>query len=208
MSTTAIMVIMHAELPYREVVNAPPPESVTQADAHQHADAEHVAGKRKRFHHHLIDNVKEYLALVIVAVAISVIVPLIVHFYHKHIASSGTTTTTVTAPATATTTTTTTPAPAAPAPAEHDVSEAVQDPGGAMAHALTSPDDTSDDDSDKPAAAATTNIAFLGKGRYQLYRQGNITWRLDTDSGHASILFATAEEWRKERVLSHGCGND
>jgi hypothetical protein len=51
-------------------------------------------------------------------------------------------------------------------------------------------------------------MVFSGTGRYQLYRQGSITWRLDTDTGHACIIFATDEEWRLQRVYSHGCGND
>jgi cytoskeletal protein RodZ len=48
---------------------------------------------------------------------------------------------------------------------------------------------------------------FTGTGRYQLYRQGDLTWRLDTDSGRTCIIFATDDEWRKPRVYSHGCGN-
>jgi hypothetical protein len=47
---------------------------------------------------------------------------------------------------------------------------------------------------------------FAGKGKYQLYRQGNITWRLDTDTGKTCIIFATDEEWKKPKVLRAGCG--
>jgi hypothetical protein len=50
-------------------------------------------------------------------------------------------------------------------------------------------------------------LRFAGTGRYQLYRQGDITWRLDTDSGQTCILFATDEQWRKARVYEQGCGN-
>ena len=49
-------------------------------------------------------------------------------------------------------------------------------------------------------------MIFAGTGRFQLYRQGDITWRLNTDSGEACILFATDTEWRKPRVYQHGCG--
>jgi hypothetical protein len=49
-------------------------------------------------------------------------------------------------------------------------------------------------------------MVFAGTGRYQLYRQGNITWRLDTNTGHSCILFATDEEWKRPRVLQAGCG--
>ena len=49
--------------------------------------------------------------------------------------------------------------------------------------------------------------AFSGTGRYQVYRQGNLTWRVNTDDGKTCILFATDEEWRKPIVYSHGCRN-
>ncbi len=48
---------------------------------------------------------------------------------------------------------------------------------------------------------------FAGTGRFQVYRQGNLTWRLDTDTGRTCILFATDEEWRKPRVYQNGCGS-
>ena len=65
------------------------------------------------------------------------------------------------------------------------------------------------------AAPATDSIApnppngaaFAGTGRYQVYRQGNLTWRVNTDDGKTCILFATDEEWRKPIVYSHGCHN-
>jgi hypothetical protein len=49
-------------------------------------------------------------------------------------------------------------------------------------------------------------MAFAGSGKYQLYRQGDITWRLNTDTGQACIIFATDTQWSKPRVYSHGCG--
>ena len=47
---------------------------------------------------------------------------------------------------------------------------------------------------------------FAGTGAYQWYRQGNLTWRVDTVSGRSCIDYATMEEWRKPIVSSHGCG--
>jgi|GEM_PF-1041815 len=47
--------------------------------------------------------------------------------------------------------------------------------------------------------------AFTGTGKFQVYRQGNITWRVNTESGESCILLATQEEWRKSIVYSHGC---
>jgi hypothetical protein len=43
-------------------------------------------------------------------------------------------------------------------------------------------------------------------GRFQLYRQGDITWRMDTATGQACVLFATQSMWRKTLVYEHGCG--
>ena len=53
--------------------------------------------------------------------------------------------------------------------------------------------------------SAPENIKFTGTGKYQLYRQGNITYRLNTDNGEECIMFATDEEWQKPRVWQHGC---
>jgi hypothetical protein len=49
-------------------------------------------------------------------------------------------------------------------------------------------------------------MTFSGTGRYQLYRQGDITWRLDTNTGQSCVLFATDEQWKKPRVYRAGCG--
>jgi hypothetical protein len=65
-----------------------------------------------------------------------------------------------------------------------------------------------------PAPPATDTISpdppngmvFSGTGHFQLYRQGNLTWRLNTDTGQSCVLFATDEEWKKPRVLNAGCG--
>jgi hypothetical protein len=53
----------------------------------------------------------------------------------------------------------------------------------------------------------TNGMVFAGKGKYQVYRQGNITWRLNTETGQNCVLFATDEEWKKPRVYRAGCGN-
>jgi hypothetical protein len=50
-------------------------------------------------------------------------------------------------------------------------------------------------------------VGFAGRGAYQWYRQGNITWRVDTVSGRSCIAYATPEEWRKRIVIDHGCGS-
>ena len=48
-------------------------------------------------------------------------------------------------------------------------------------------------------------MTFGGSGHFQLYRQGNLTWRLNTDTGESCIVFATEEEWRKPQVYRAGC---
>jgi hypothetical protein len=50
-------------------------------------------------------------------------------------------------------------------------------------------------------------MVFEGKGKYQLYRQGNLTWRLNTETGQSCILFATDDEWKKPKVYRAGCGS-
>ena len=50
-------------------------------------------------------------------------------------------------------------------------------------------------------------MVFGGRGKYQVYRQGNITWRLNTETGQTCVLFATDEEWKKPRVYHAGCGS-
>jgi hypothetical protein len=60
--------------------------------------------------------------------------------------------------------------------------------------------------SDSIARNPPNGMIFAGTGKYQLYRQGDITWRLNTDTGQACVLFATDAEWRKARVYQRGCG--
>jgi hypothetical protein len=50
-------------------------------------------------------------------------------------------------------------------------------------------------------------IVAAGPGKFQLYRQGDLTFRLNTESGQACILFATDAQWRKPTVYDHGCGS-
>ena len=61
---------------------------------------------------------------------------------------------------------------------------------------------------DTAAPNAPNGVRFGGSGMYQWYRQGNLTWRVDTASGRSCIVYATMEEWRKQIVLSHGCGRE
>ncbi len=60
---------------------------------------------------------------------------------------------------------------------------------------------------DTISANPANGMVFAGRGKYQVYRQGNITWRLNTETGQNCILFATDEEWKKPRVYRAGCGS-
>ncbi len=48
-------------------------------------------------------------------------------------------------------------------------------------------------------------MRFGGNGAYQWYRQGNLTYRVDSRSGRSCIAYATMEEWRNPRVYRHAC---
>jgi len=60
-----------------------------------------------------------------------------------------------------------------------------------------------------PADSITPNppngARFAGSGRFEVYRQGNLTYRIDTQTGTTCILFATHAEWRKPEVYRQGC---
>ncbi len=60
--------------------------------------------------------------------------------------------------------------------------------------------------SDSISRNPPSGMIFAGSGKYQLYRQGDLTWRLNTDTGDACVLFATDAQWRQQRVYRHGCG--
>ena len=48
-------------------------------------------------------------------------------------------------------------------------------------------------------------LAFGGAGHFQVYRQGDITWRLDTETGATCVLFATDAEWHQPRIRRAAC---
>ena len=52
---------------------------------------------------------------------------------------------------------------------------------------------------------APNGARFAGTGRFEVYRQGNLTYRIDTQTGTTCILFATHAEWRKPEVYRQGC---
>ena len=93
------------------------------------------------------------------------------------------------------------PAAEVSAPAQSDAGTSQSGAGTAQSGAVTPP--ATDSISRNPP----NGMVFAGTGKYQLYRQGDITWRLNTETGQACILFATNAEWRVARVFQHGCGH-
>lgn len=59
---------------------------------------------------------------------------------------------------------------------------------------------------DSLPANPPNGLHFTGQGSFQWFRQGNITWRLNTSNGSSCIAYATMEEWSKPIVMMHGCG--
>jgi hypothetical protein len=83
-----------------------------------------------------------------------------------------------------------------------------QTPSGQATQAASSspPPSTANSARDTISPNPPNGMVFSGSGHYQLYRQGNLTWRLNTDSGQSCVLFATDAEWKKPRVYRAGCG--
>jgi hypothetical protein len=50
-------------------------------------------------------------------------------------------------------------------------------------------------------------IVAAGSGKFELYRQGDLTFRLNTETGDACVLFATEAQWGKSIVYDHGCNS-
>jgi hypothetical protein len=104
---------------------------------------------------------------------------------------------------------------ATPPPNQTIVYPAPNEPGGtgstSQSSGLPVPSTTSIPSDQAPPPGDTLspnppeNLRFGGSGRYQLYRQGNLTYRLDTDTGQSCIIYATDDEWKKPRVLRNAC---
>jgi len=116
-------------------------------------------------------------------------------------------TTTPAAPAASTTASTTSPstpepkpsaaAVATPAPTPATTKAAVPSTPRQATVKLPSPDSIPRD--------APNGALYAAAGKYQLYRQGDLTWRLNTDTGWACVIFATDTQWSRPRVWREGC---
>ena len=83
----------------------------------------------------------------------------------------------------------------------------VQTPAPALAPKPAAAIQTATSGTDSIQPNPPNGVAFAGTGKFQVYRQGNLTWRVDTESGANCILFATMEEWKKPVVYNHACGD-
>lgn len=97
--------------------------------------------------------------------------------------------------------------PPAQAPAENEIATtATPQPANPAPAPATEPTPAPLPSSDSIPRNPPNGLAFAGSGRFQLYRQGDITWRLNTQTGETCILFATDAQWRLHRVYQAGCG--
>jgi hypothetical protein len=59
--------------------------------------------------------------------------------------------------------------------------------------------------SDSIAPNPPNHVGFGGTGKYMWYRQGDLTWRVDSNTGASCVAFATMQEWAKPIVYQNGC---
>jgi hypothetical protein len=59
--------------------------------------------------------------------------------------------------------------------------------------------------SDSEPGMPPNGKAYTGSGHLELYREGNLTYQYNTDTGATCILYASLEEWRKPIVYRNSC---
>jgi hypothetical protein len=59
--------------------------------------------------------------------------------------------------------------------------------------------------SDSLSPNAPNGVGFAGTGKYMWYRQGDITYRVNSDTGARCIAFATMQQWSRPIVYQNGC---
>lgn len=53
--------------------------------------------------------------------------------------------------------------------------------------------------------AAKQQVAECQAHKYQIFKEGWRTWRLDTVTGATCILLTTTEDWKKLDTVANGC---
>jgi len=88
-----------------------------------------------------------------------------------------------------------------PAPAPSPVSA----PGGLAARSPVLGPAAPPPTMDTIAPNPPNRVAFGGTGKYMWYRQGDLTWRVNSDTGASCIAFATMQQWARPIVYQNGC---
>jgi len=57
----------------------------------------------------------------------------------------------------------------------------------------------------KQVADLQEQVAECKAHKYEIFHQGNRTWRLDTIAGTTCILLTTSEDWKKQETESQSC---
>jgi len=173
---------------------------------------------------HIVEHVKAHVAQVIIAIVLTIGVPVVIHLWQMHkLGPPKPMFPNLPAPSLTGHTnlhSDTEPAPvlsarergeglpsAAGAP---PASQVITNPTDAVANAIISAATGSSTDS-STAATTSANLAeatFTGGGRYEVYRQGALTWRFDTTTGHSCVLYASDALWYNPSVSAHGCTGD
>ena len=81
----------------------------------------------------------------------------------------------------------------------------VSAPGGLTARQPVLGPGTPPPTSDSIAPNPPDRVAFGGTGKYMWYRQGDLTWRVDSNTGASCIAFATLQQWSRPIVYQNGC---
>jgi len=95
-----------------------------------------------------------------------------------------------------------TPMTQAPTPSQPNP---VSAPGGLTARSPVLGPGAPPPTSDSLAPNPPNRVAFGGTGKYMWYRQGDITWRVNSDTGASCVAFATMQEWARPIIYQNGC---
>jgi hypothetical protein len=102
----------------------------------------------------------------------------------------------------------TTPPPSGSVASQPAPPQELADSGAGSSSAASSNDGVASLPSSQPLSRTPQNgIVTAGSGKYELFRQGDITYRLNTQNGQSCVLFATTAQWSKTLVYEHGCNS-
>jgi hypothetical protein len=88
------------------------------------------------------------------------------------------------------------------------VSQILSNPADAMAGTIMSAVTGEPSAAPQATGGNLAEATFTGGGRYEVYRQGALTWRFDTHTGHACVLYAPDSLWYRPVIAADGCTGD